>query len=245
MEQNQESQTSPKADNSALKENHIILFANQKGGAGKTTLCAIFANYLVEKGVPVAVLDADPQQTFYRRRKKDIRHIGESRKVPYNVQAITISGRQSTRGILNYARTLDGTTIIDSPGSLTQEGMLELVPNCDFIICPYHYDLNTVDSTCMFLSLVVRILQATDDGHKPQILFVCNKNDSRVGTAAEAPTWKATDAFFAKYGKIIPRIGIYRDMEKYSTFDNSNIDEMHYKASFDTIFKEIYGIEDE
>ena len=28
----------------------IISFANQKCGVGKTTLCAILANYLVEKG---------------------------------------------------------------------------------------------------------------------------------------------------------------------------------------------------
>ena len=38
----------------------IITFANQKGGVGKTTLCALFASYLVSKGHSVAVFDTDP-----------------------------------------------------------------------------------------------------------------------------------------------------------------------------------------
>ena len=56
------------------QENRIVLFANQKGGVGKTTLCGLFANYLsVEKEVPLLVIDADPQQTFSGRRKDDLR----------------------------------------------------------------------------------------------------------------------------------------------------------------------------
>lgn len=59
---------------SSVKDNKIILFANQKGGVGKTTLCGLFANYLaVNQRVPLLVIDADPQQTFYGRRKDDLR----------------------------------------------------------------------------------------------------------------------------------------------------------------------------
>jgi len=35
----------------------IISFANHKCGVGKTTLCAILANYLVEKGEQLLILD--------------------------------------------------------------------------------------------------------------------------------------------------------------------------------------------
>lgn len=34
----------------------IVTFANQKGGVGKTTLCVLFAHYLVAKGVKVRIL---------------------------------------------------------------------------------------------------------------------------------------------------------------------------------------------
>ena len=39
----------------------IILFTNIKGGVGKTSCCALFAQYLCENGYSVKVLDADIQ----------------------------------------------------------------------------------------------------------------------------------------------------------------------------------------
>ena len=42
----------------------IILFSNIKGGVGKTTLCAHFAEYLSMKGVPVVAVDADIQGSY-------------------------------------------------------------------------------------------------------------------------------------------------------------------------------------
>ena len=39
----------------------IILFSNIKGGVGKTTLCANFAEYLSMKGISVVAVDADLQ----------------------------------------------------------------------------------------------------------------------------------------------------------------------------------------
>ena len=35
-------------------KNHKIVFANQKGGVGKSTLCMLFANYLASKNKPVS-----------------------------------------------------------------------------------------------------------------------------------------------------------------------------------------------
>ena len=48
----------------------IILFGNQKGGCGKTTNCIQFANYLVEKGKEVLVLDLDFQRSLSDRRTR-------------------------------------------------------------------------------------------------------------------------------------------------------------------------------
>lgn len=41
-----------------------ILFANQKGGVGKSTLAAALIAHLVDNGLGVAALDLDPQQTL-------------------------------------------------------------------------------------------------------------------------------------------------------------------------------------
>lgn len=62
-----------KEDSNKINKNNkdmIILFGNQKGGCGKTTNCIQFANYLVEKGKEVLVLDLDFQRSLSDRRKR-------------------------------------------------------------------------------------------------------------------------------------------------------------------------------
>ncbi|MEM7710342.1 MAG: ParA family protein, partial [Pseudomonadota bacterium] len=44
----------------------IITFAQQKGGSGKTTLCANVAVELAARGHGVALLDSDPQGSLGR-----------------------------------------------------------------------------------------------------------------------------------------------------------------------------------
>lgn len=181
-------------DNSnQIRDNKIILFANQKGGVGKTTICGLFSNYLSDtRNVSLLVIDADPQQTFASRRKDDSRR---QKDIPYKVQSVTIKDPSSTRNIMLTLRGLAGTTIIDTPGSLTQEGMKELLANADYIVCPYHYDLNTIDSTRAFILAVLRLKQAYPQ-IKAQFIFVCNKYDVRVGKGSELQAWKIVDEFF-------------------------------------------------
>lgn len=46
----------------------IILFANQKGGVGKSTLSVLFSNYLtLAKNKPVKVYDMDFQRSLYNK----------------------------------------------------------------------------------------------------------------------------------------------------------------------------------
>lgn len=140
-------------------------------------------------------------------------------------------------------RGLEGTTIIDTPGSLTQEGMKELLVNADYIVCPYHYDLNTIDSTRAFILAVLRLKQAYPQ-IKAQFIFLCNKYDVRVGKGSELQAWKIVDEFFKKYGILAPRIGNYADLERYNTISNSDKADKLTKQCFDFIFKTIYKVND-
>lgn len=46
----------------------IILFANQKGGVGKSTLSVLFSNYLtLAKNKPVKVYDRDFQRSLFNK----------------------------------------------------------------------------------------------------------------------------------------------------------------------------------
>ena len=67
-----------------MQDNIIITFANQKGGVGKTTLCTLFANYLVGHRKKVLVIDCDVQQTISFRRKADLQKYKDA-MIPYNI----------------------------------------------------------------------------------------------------------------------------------------------------------------
>lgn len=70
----------------------IITFANQKGGVGKTTLCALFASYLVSRGHSVTVFDTDPQQSIVKKRTADTATYAGV-PLPYNIYPFSMSKR--------------------------------------------------------------------------------------------------------------------------------------------------------
>lgn len=63
------------------KNNVIILFGNQKGGVGKSTLCALFANYLLKKKKDVCIIDTDNQKTLYGIRNEELPAVEEAVKM--------------------------------------------------------------------------------------------------------------------------------------------------------------------
>lgn len=67
--------------------NKIILSCNIKGGVGKTSTCALFAEYLHQKGYSVKVLDADIQASLSRHRNRELA-ANPSIIVPWEVSSI-------------------------------------------------------------------------------------------------------------------------------------------------------------
>ncbi|MGM9697381.1 MAG: ParA family protein [Prevotella sp.] len=72
--------------------NKIILHSNIKGGVGKTSTCALFGEYLHEKGYSVKVLDADIQASLSRHRDRELA-ANPSIIAPWEVCAIDTSDR--------------------------------------------------------------------------------------------------------------------------------------------------------
>ena len=71
-------------------KNITIIFSNIKGGVGKTTLCALFASYLAEKGYPVIAIDADLQASLYRHRQRE-KDVAPDTQIPWNVEMLDSS----------------------------------------------------------------------------------------------------------------------------------------------------------
>lgn len=129
----------------------IILFGNQKGGCGKTTNCIQFANYLVEKGKEVLVLDLDFQRSLSDRRKEDIATYDNEPK--YEVIQTDISN--VAKIISDFTKVEQGNLLIDLPGKIDDDALGTILKAADIIICPFKYDKFTMDSTGFYPSVTV------------------------------------------------------------------------------------------
>jgi chromosome partitioning protein len=126
-----------------------IVFGNQKGGAGKSTLCALLANYLaIEKQVPVLVLDMDSQQSLRSMRERDMMVQSE---MPYQIE--TMRTEEYAKYRQEFANK-DIYILMDLPGTLDDKHLKVILQDADYIICPFRYDFVSFVSTLDFTDVV-------------------------------------------------------------------------------------------
>ncbi len=132
---------------------HVITFAQQKGGAGKTTVVAHLAAAWAEAGRTVALIDLDPQQSLTRWAKL--------RSDP-GIELIESKDYRAGGDIKAAKRTHD-FVLVDCPGaasSLLENAMRE----SDLVIAPCQpsvmdvWALETVAATAAKLKRPLRVL---------------------------------------------------------------------------------------
>ena len=148
----------------------VIIIGNQKGGAGKSTLTILLANYLTEiRGCNVTVLDMDYQQSIFQKfEKAKILENGE----PYQVLDYSLQDFPKLSGtIKNNPKDI---VLIDLPGRLDDDGLIKVFQAADVAICPFSYDEFSFESTVPFALVLKKI--------KPdvQVLFVPNRIKANV-----------------------------------------------------------------
>ena len=198
-------------------KNRKIVFANQKGGVGKSTLCILFANYLAWKGKSVCIIDTDLQKTILMQRQKDTQ-IYEDWDEPYNVQ--------------------DCYVLFDSPGNISEDGLAPLFVDADFIVCPYEYEDKTLDSTGVFVQVLNALREHNPQMHA-QIFFVPNRIDPRIGTADEQMMWRETDDLFGKFGKVTPVVNSRAALKRTNTFELLATQRDAVKKAFEYMIKKM------
>lgn len=197
--------------------NRIVVFANQKGGVGKSTLCILFANYLAYKGKPVCIIDTDLQKTILSQRNKDSEvFLGDDE--PYSVQGFDVSDPETMQQLMDSARQVDGFVLMDSPGNVSEDGLVPMFAGADFIVCPYEYEEKTLDSTGVFVGVINKLREHNAD-MKGELFFVPNRIDARIGTSEENRMWKETDQIFKKLGHVTPRIASRATLKRINTYE--------------------------
>ena len=216
-------------------KNHKIVFANQKGGVGKSTLCMLFANYLAWKKQDVCIIDTDLQKTIMMQRKKD-REIYDDMEEPYTVQDFDVQDPELMQQLMESASQTEGFVLFDSPGNVSEDGLVPMFTGADFIICPYEYEEKTLDSTGTFIQVINALRQATPE-LTARLFFVPNRIDVRIGTADELRMWKQTDAIFKQLGAVTPRITARASLKRINTFEITASQRDAVKGAFDFMIR--------
>lgn len=215
----------------------VIVFANQKGGVGKTTLCMLFANYLTKLGKNVLVLDVDRQRSLCAQRKSDAAAFNDQEE-DYNVEEADVEDVNAIEHMMQAAKEIDGIVLIDTPGNVTEDGLIPIFSGADAILCPYQYEKRCLDSTGVFIQ-VIEALKESIPTMRPALLYIPNHVDSRIGTKEEQEAWMITDNIFRKYGSVQPRIPYKSSIMRCNTYALTKAQEQDVKVCFDSIIAEL------
>lgn len=222
------------------RRNYIIVFGNQKGGVGKSTLCTMFANYLSEQNEKVRIIDCDKQHSVTIKREKDLKAEPEA-TVPYPIQRMELTTIEKSLSLMQAIKKYEGFVLLDSPGNLYMASLIPLVCYCDMIICPYQYEATTLWSTISYLNFIGTSWKKENVPHR-KLVYVPNRVDVRVGLQDEKKQWRLTDDAFEKTGGVVtPKIHELANIGRYTTLGNYPEQKKSVEPAFDTIMNIING----
>jgi chromosome partitioning protein len=143
-----------------------IIFGNQKGGVGKTSLSILFANYLAAMGKKVIMIEMDIQQSVTSTRNKELEMGSALPPKPYEVIYTKLSDYPK---IAEKLKATDINVVIDLPGKLDDPHLVPVLKNADLILCPFDYDMRSFISTGTFASVTRKLDKAK------QMVFIPNR----------------------------------------------------------------------
>jgi chromosome partitioning protein len=190
-------------------ENRIVLFSNIKGGVGKTTLCALFASYLVEKGIPVFAMDADLEASLYRQRQRE-KDADPDAYAPWAVEMLDTSNGQKLEETISKLKNVPGIVLIDCPGNLNDRNLEHIYRAADVAVIPMSYDADTIDATGIFVKAFKTISPA-------KLIFVPNRINTSEGKAEELRQRTQTTEILGLIGTVTPRIKQSVVVKRYTT----------------------------
>ena len=188
----------------------IILFSNIKGGVGKTSTCALFGEYLHEKGYSLKVLDADIQASLSRHRDRELA-ANPAAIVPWEVISIDASDRQGLLSAIDDAKNFPGIVLVDMPGTVNAANLDLLYKSADMAVIPLSYDFDTIDATGIFINVIRGVVKDLS------LVFLPNRINTTENRADEMKQREETVKILGRIGKVTPRIKQSVVIKRYST----------------------------
>lgn len=154
-----------------------IAFENPKGGVGKSTLTALFAGYvhaMGENNIKIGVVDIDDMQNTMGRLRQSESDETENMKDEYEVMNISSSEFINQ---LDFLKENFDIILVDFPGNLKQNGVIETLHFIDIVIMPFEPNNTDLSATLYFYENVYKnIIKARkDNGMKTTVRGVMNR----------------------------------------------------------------------
>lgn len=213
--------------------NKLLIFSHLKGGVGKTTMCALFASYLAEKGYPVIAFDADLQASLYRHRQRET-NVDPEAKAPWNVDLLSTSDASKLTAIIEKLKTIPGIVLIDCPGNLNDRNLEAIYKAADAAIIPISFDADTVDATGLFVKALKHISNA-------ELIFMPNCINVAERRSDELRQRAQTTEFLGLVGTVVPIVKQNVAVKRYTTLyplDSKQVAAV--KPAFDQIIQTLH-----
>jgi len=185
---------------STEKQGTVIAVANQKGGAGKSTIATNLAVMFASDKKKVLLIDADTQQNTTLKWHADRAQYKEM-VVPIDVCGLT--ARNLLPSTQSYKKQYD-VIIIDGGARITAEAHAA-VGAADYLIVPVKAVKADVDSTSVFLEIVAQNMEVRDDLVAGILINEVNERTSLAKSMIEE-----LKAFEESFGIFQQRIGSYQ-----------------------------------
>lgn len=213
-------------------KNRIVVFTNFKGGVGKTTLCAQFANHLVGQSCPVFVIDADLQASLYRHRQRE-KDVAPDMQIPWNVDMLDTSDKERLVEVMDKLKSIQGVVLIDCPGNLNDRNLAYIYKSADIAVIPMSFDTDTVDATGIF----VKTLKAVSSA---RLIFVPNRINASEKKSEEIRQREQTTGYLGIVGTVTPIVKQSVAVKRYSTLYplEKNLTEL-LEPAFNKIIEEL------
>lgn len=214
-------------------ENKVILFSNIKGGVGKSSLCAMFATYCAQKGIGVAVVDADLQQSLVRQRERELAMADEGVQEPWQLISLDTSSVKGVEQMMENLKSVPGWILVDCPGNLNDNGLLPVFKTADAVVVPISYEDIVVDATSVFIKVFRKISDAP-------LCFLPNRINDAEGTKSEREQRIDTLKVLGQLGLVAPRIKQSVVIKRFSTmYALDNYQTKAVEHSFDKIIDKL------
>jgi len=181
----------------------VILIGNQKGGAGKSTITLLLANYLSEvQQQKVTVLDMDYQQSVSSKFEKAKILDNEA---PYEVIPADLKHFPILLNVLT--KNPHEIILIDLPGKMDDDGLIPVIVSGELILSPFNYDEFSVDSTLLFAMVASKI------NNQAPIVFIPN----RIKSTVRYNTRDEVDTVLQKFGTVTLGLSDRIDFQRVDT----------------------------